>query len=102
MKSCMNDPNLSRHGTLRGFTLIEIIIVMAVSAIIVGMAVSFILILNKTGEESLAGFNKNGAARDLYSILQKEFKNAEEIFESDTHELTFYRMNVPASNYEVF
>jgi len=91
----MNDFDLSRHGTLRGFTLIEIIIVMAVSAIIVGMAVSFILILNKTGEESLAGFNKNSAARDLYSILQKEFKKAEEIFESDTHELTFYRMKEP-------
>lgn len=93
----MIDPKITPPGALRGFTLIEIIIVLAASAIIVGTAVSFIIILNKTGEESLARFNNNGAIRDLYHLLRREVRSAEEIYEIETNELAFYRMDSPAS-----
>lgn len=91
----MNVVGITSDIKLPGFTLIEVVIVMVVSAIIVASAISFIHTLNKAGEDSLAEFERNRLIIDVYSNLRKEFNEADVVVETDIAELSFFKSNCP-------
>lgn len=64
---------------LPAFTLTEVIIVMAVSSVIIAAAVTFIVIIGKSGEDNLSDYNFNADALTVISILDREFRKAETI-----------------------
>jgi prepilin-type N-terminal cleavage/methylation domain-containing protein len=78
---------------LPAFTLTEVIIVMAVSSVIIAAAVSFIVMIGKSGEDNLNDYSFNADAITTMSILEYEFKNAETIRVEKPQSLTLYFSN---------
>lgn len=80
-------------GSLPAFTLTEVIIVMAVSSVIIAAAVSFIVMIGKSGEDNLNDYNYIADAITTMSILEREFENAETIRVEENESLTLYFSN---------